>query len=41
MNENIQVDVVKILKSNNLYEILGVAEDISQEELKSKFRKVV
>lgn len=33
-------EINKILKSNNLYEILGVPENVTPEELKSRYRKV-
>ena len=34
-------DATKLLRSNNLYEILGVKETVTPEELKSKYRKAI
>lgn len=34
-------EIQKILKSNNLYEILGVQEPVEPEILKAKYKKVI
>lgn len=33
-------EINKILKSNNLYDILGISENATPDELKTRYRKV-
>ena len=41
MSEEVHKEIIKILKTNDLYEILGVKEDVTTEDLKIKYRKVI
>lgn len=40
MNAHENSEINRILKSTNLYEILGLPENFEAEELKNKYRKV-
>jgi preprotein translocase subunit Sec63 len=41
MSSTLNAEVQKILKSSNLYEILGISENFDPDELKLKYRKVI